>query len=261
MLAATMTPTQFYHELDQLMSGESRIIFMERLHAAHYRFDLESQPDAIIRRFYYNTTPAQEVAEVFALCFTTPIMCRAATFCAKKPMTLLDCMSNDLDEYEDSPAIERIIELMDAIHSSGTLNAEWHCANDLKQAYLLDPLYQNTLAETWGFASMAELDAELDADSDLDAAPRIGNSFDLSEPDAEQEWTFRDSLSESSQEVGAQDHISEAESEEVPSEAWAFYEDLVVDDSGYGSDSSDSSDLDTDARILPIAMHLTHILN
>lgn len=176
-MAIAFTPNQFFESFDQLIDDESRIIYMETFRTMNYPFHLESQPDAIIQRFYSGFMPANTIAETFINCFPIPIICREASYRERKPMTLLDCLSADLTEFSDSDTFDRIIDLLRAFRAQGVMNAEWHCSSALKRLYHLDPVYQDDT--TMSFSQLEE--SNLDSDesgyesdySDLDRDSRV----------------------------------------------------------------------------------------
>jgi hypothetical protein len=109
MATISLPPTQFYESFEQMLNDENRIIFLETLHAMNYPFHLEPQPNAILQRFYQGTAQANTIVEAFMLCFPMPIMCREASYQARKPMTIIDCLSIDLGETDESSRFNRII--------------------------------------------------------------------------------------------------------------------------------------------------------
>ena len=221
MTATTMTVEEFYATLDGLLGDERRIQFLLEAYEADYPFHLESQPDAVIQRFYHGTGPVMDVAQAFIKCFPAPLLCREATFRARKPITLLDCFQDDMDEESRSYLeFERIVSLLEAFSHLGIKNAEWCNPNELYSSYMADPTFQNTsLEQGWGFEVLAdsEPEEELEGDNEEESG---------SEEEDDGEWSNR------------------------------FYDDLAYFSQAEDMYDSDDSDTGSLARIQPLPSYM-----
>lgn len=158
---ATMTSEEFYTAFDSCLWDEDRIRFLLEAHEANYPFHLEDQPDAMIQRFYRGTKPAMEVAEVFIKCFPAPIICRESTYCARRPVTLLDAFQQDMSQYACSDEFDRIVNLVEAFSRLGIKNAEWCDPHELYNSYMADPIYQRiSINQGWCFELIEDSDSE-----------------------------------------------------------------------------------------------------
>lgn len=226
MTATTMTTEEFYATLDGLLWDEQRIQFLLEAYEADYPFHLESQPDAVIQRFYNGTGPVMDVAQAFIKCFPAPLLCREATFRARKPVTLLDCFQDDMDAAQSYLEFERIVSLLEAFSHLGIKNAEWCNSNELYSLYMADPTFQNTsLEQGWGFEVLADSEPEEELEGE-------SGSEEASEPEEELEG-------EDEEELGNR-----------------FYDDFASfsqEEDMYDSDDSDTVSL---ARIQPLSSYM-----
>jgi hypothetical protein len=176
MTAATMTADEFYATFDGLLWDEQRIQFLLEAYEADYPFHLESQPDAVIQRFYHGTGLAMDVAQAFIKCFPAPLLCREATFRARKPVTLLDHFQEDMDAARSYLEFERIVSLLEAFSHLGIKNAEWCNPNELYSSYMDDPTFQNTsLEQGWGFEVLADSEPEEELEGDDEPGEESGS--------------------------------------------------------------------------------------
>jgi hypothetical protein len=164
MTTTLPTVTQFHESFARQADDESRIVFLETHHAMNYQFYLEAQPDSILRYFYQGTTQANTIAEVFILCFPAPLLCRHSSYLTRRPMTILDCLSVDLEETSDSSCFNRIIDLIRAFRGYGVMNAEWYCADAIRHWYYVDPTYRSDIEID--FSQLEESHSESDFDAE-----------------------------------------------------------------------------------------------
>lgn len=181
MINITMTSItasdQLYDHLDQLTDIQSRIDLMERLSAENYPFHLERQPEALLQRFYSDNVSADAVADVFILCFGYPLICREASHYAREPMTILDCLADQLYE-NDQTQLNQCAKLIYAFHTRGIVNAEWYCPLALEYSYRLDSNYRTDTTVVFPHTNDSDdsdsSDSDCDSDiSDLDNDSRI----------------------------------------------------------------------------------------
>ncbi len=130
---------RFWNTFDTLTSDTARINFMDTLLNIRHPYDLESQPDAVIQRFYFGTficasnpevtvirtqdsaLNASMIAEMFIRCFGANILCFEASICEGKYMTIVDCL--EADKANASFAPERIDQLIEAFKTVGVMPA------------------------------------------------------------------------------------------------------------------------------------------
>lgn len=165
-MTSITSSNQLFDQLDQLMDIQSRIDLMETLSAQNYPFHLERQPEALLQRFYSDNVSAEAVADVFILCFGYPLICREASLYAREPMTILDCLADQLYE-NDRTQLNQCARLIYAFHTRGIVNAEWYCPLALEYSYRLDPHYRadNTIV----FPPADDSDESDSDDSDYDS--------------------------------------------------------------------------------------------
>jgi hypothetical protein len=177
IMTSITSSNQLYDQLDQLTDIQSRIDLMETLSAQNYPFHLERQPEALLQRFYSDNVSAEAVADVFILCFGYPLICREASLYAREPMTILDCLADQLYE-NDRIQLNQCARLIYAFHTRGIVNAEWYCPLALEYSYRLDPHYRTDTTIVFPLADDSDeldsSDSECESDiSDLDNDSRI----------------------------------------------------------------------------------------
>lgn len=94
-----MNCQSFYDTLSSYTDINDRIEFLKTV---NYDFFNESQPDAIVTRFYDLSTQKQAflLADAFRMRMGNLVICREASFEERKMMTIMDClklMVSDLD--------------------------------------------------------------------------------------------------------------------------------------------------------------------
>lgn len=135
-----MKSNEFFRIFDNL-SGTARLIFMMKMKEQNYEYWLESQPDAIIQRFFCENIDPNDVAKVFIECFGTLIICRESTYCQKSPQTILDALDYELDASNDELFKTHIQNLKKAFIKNGVRQTCDIDADTLENVYNADPTY------------------------------------------------------------------------------------------------------------------------
>lgn len=187
-----MTSEMFHTTFDSMVSDEQRIQFLMTAYESDYPFHLEAYPEMLIKQFYTGTSFAMDVARAFIQCFPAPILCRAQTHYARKPITLMDAFEHDLNEAQSHNELERIIDLLEAFSHLGVKNAEWCDHRQLYDLYIVDPSYNNSsLEQGWSFELLFDSDSDSESDYDSDdyqpeAEPGVELSYDTDSDDEHQ---------------------------------------------------------------------------
>jgi hypothetical protein len=150
-----MTSDQFYEQFDQLQNDQSRINFMKGCFEQGYAYYLESQPGAIMSRFYsigtFGDATPEAISQVFVLCFGYEMVSRESSYCSKTPMSIIDDMEWDAAFHANYPTegftkrqCQRAANILAALKQMG-VKAGADNQSALKQHYSLDPAYHSAL--------------------------------------------------------------------------------------------------------------------
>jgi hypothetical protein len=121
---------QFWEQLDYLDNDVDRIDFLLYLKNKNHPFNLESQPEAILQRFYRvdyskdSNVDELTIAQTMVDLFGKLILCRESTYCVKKPITIIDEIEDPYNDYGDYKLNYRIYNIHKALIDLGVKKAE-----------------------------------------------------------------------------------------------------------------------------------------
>ncbi len=138
-MSIEMTETQLFDTLDGEPLLQNRIAILERVKI----INLICQPDALLHRFFDAVSLSDKirVATIFKHKFGKIAICREATYCSKRPITLLDAIEEDIVQF--MPWTYLIFASIGFRHSMDCSIAV------LYSEYELDPAYVESYHTPW----------------------------------------------------------------------------------------------------------------
>jgi hypothetical protein len=132
-----MDSEQFWDEFDLYTNDTDRINFLLEQKDVGFPYELESQPNALLQRFfrvdYIDNThlDATIIAKTFVKLFGKLIICRESTFSENTPITIID----DIEYCNSHRYNYRINSLYKALINEGVYNAANYNQLDVYKAY------------------------------------------------------------------------------------------------------------------------------
>jgi hypothetical protein len=124
-----------------MISGIARLTFMMKMKRDGYEYELEAQPEAVLQRFFRDSTDPEQIAKVMVECFGTVIICREASYSEGKHQTILDAIDFELNSAQSRAVLARIRNIAKALVRNGVMPTCAVSQKILNTEYNKDPVY------------------------------------------------------------------------------------------------------------------------